>query len=63
MTLVTVSLFITSIIAFYYIARYTYNLIKLHYTCSLLTRAQARDVGRIIAEEIDLPYKKRRKDL
>ena len=57
-TLVTVSLFVISIIAFYFIARYIYNMIKVFYSCSLLTRAQAREVGRIIADELDLPKKK-----
>ena len=56
--LVTVSLFVISITAFYFIARYIYNLIKVFYSCSLLTKAQAREVGRIIADDSDLPKKK-----
>lgn len=53
--LVNITLFVINLIAFYFIARYTHNLIKLLHSCSLLTKAQAREVGRIIADELDPP--------
>ena len=58
--LVTVTLFVITLISFYFIARYTYDLIKRFYSCSLLTKAQAREVGRIIADELDPPRKRER---